>query len=280
MKTLFVSDLDGTLLNSKTEISPYTADVINRMLESGHLFSYATARSYTTASAITGILKIDFPVIVYNGAFITYSKTGEILYSCKFRQEEISFVREVFQRFRMRPFVYAFVDQRERVSWIPENMNSGMDDYVKSHQGDPRMRPVWTVPELFLGDIFYFTCIGTQQELSPVVEIFKEDTRFRCTFQRELYREEFWFEVMPRRASKARAILKLKELTGCTRIVSFGDAVNDIPMFEISDECYAVENAVPELKKMADGILRSNDENGVAHWLEVHCFHENTGADD
>ena len=72
---------------------------------------------------------------------------------------------------------------------------------------------------------------------------------------------------MPARASKARAILKLKELWGCGRVVSFGDAVNDLPMFEISDECYAVANAVDELKAAATGVIGSNEDDGVAKWL-------------
>ena len=59
----------------------------------------------------------------------------------------------------------------------------------------------------------------------------------------------------------------LKELLHCERIVSFGDAINDIPMFEISDACYAVDNAVPELKKLATGIVDSNDNDGVAKCL-------------
>ncbi|MCM1416322.1 MAG: HAD family hydrolase, partial [bacterium] len=42
---------------------------------------------------------------------------------------------------------------------------------------------------------------------------------------------------------------------------------NDIPMFEISDECYAVANAAPELKALATDVIASNDEDGVAKWL-------------
>lgn len=48
----------------------------------------------------------------------------------------------------------------------------------------------------------------------------------------------------------------------------FGDAVNDISMFEAADECYAMENAVPELKAIATGVIGSNNEDGVARWLE------------
>ena len=49
MKTLYVSDLDGTLLRSDERTSDYTNQVINRLTEQGMLFSYATARSLVTA---------------------------------------------------------------------------------------------------------------------------------------------------------------------------------------------------------------------------------------
>lgn len=62
--------------------------------------------------------------------------------------------------------------------------------------------------------------------------------------------------------------MQIKELVNCNRIVSFGDAINDIRMFELSDECYAVENAVDELKAVATGIIGSNEQDGVAKWLK------------
>jgi hydroxymethylpyrimidine pyrophosphatase-like HAD family hydrolase len=79
---------------------------------------------------------------------------------------------------------------------------------------------------------------------------------------------------MPKAASKANAVLKLKELGHYDRIFSYGDAINDIPMFPISDECYAVENAVPTLKRMATGVIASNNRDGVAKWLLKNCLPE------
>ena len=90
-------------------------------------------------------------------------------------------------------------------------------------------------------------------------------------FQQELYRPEWWSEIMPGKASKYNGILKLKDILGCDRIVSFGDAVNDIPMFRISDECYAVGNAVPELKAVATGIIGDNESDSVALWFRNHA---------
>ena len=61
--------------------------------------------------------------------------------------------------------------------------------------------------------------------------------------------------------------MQLKSMLGCDRVVSFGDAVNDIPMAKISDEFYAVENAADEVKLIADSVIGCNDEDGVARWL-------------
>ena len=73
---------------------------------------------------------------------------------------------------------------------------------------------------------------------------------------------------MPQKASKAQAALQLKQKLECDRLVVFGDGKNDIDMFELADESYAVQNAHEELKKYATAIISSNDEDAVAHWLE------------
>ncbi len=266
-KVLYVTDLDGTLLNRQERVSPFCIRVINELVEKGLLFTYATARSLVSASKVTEGLSMNIPVIAYNGAFIFQPSSGEILSREAFTKEETDRVREFLDLHRISPLVYAFVDGVEKVSWIPENENDGMRHYLRMRPGDRRLRPVDNREALYQGDMFYFTCIGEQEELRPVYDAFSVDPRYRCTMQQELYRPEYWCEIMPALASKANAIRKLKELWDCTRVISFGDAVNDIPMFRISDECYAVENAMDELKAVATGIIGSNENDGVARWL-------------
>jgi hydroxymethylpyrimidine pyrophosphatase-like HAD family hydrolase len=82
-----------------------------------------------------------------------------------------------------------------------------------------------------------------------------------------VYSGRQWLEIMPAAASKANAILMLKEKLGCDRVVCFGDGKNDISMFSICDEKYAVANAVDELKAMATAVIGSNNQDGVARWL-------------
>ena len=266
-KTLYVTDLDGTLLNRQEKINPFSIDAINALVEKGMLFTYATARSLVSASKVTNGLSTNIPIIAYNGTFIFQPSTGEILSEESFTDDERKCVREVLTEYKISPLVYSFIDGIEKVSWIPKFENDGIRRYLSMRKGDRRFRSVDNDDSLYEGKMFYFTCIGEKDELEPIHEIFSKDSRYRCTMQQELYRPEYWCEIMPALATKSNAIKKLKKMWGCTKVISFGDAVNDIPMFEISDECYAVSNAVDELKSIATGIIESNDDDGVAKWL-------------
>ena len=270
IKTLYVSDLDGTLLTSDMNISENSLKIINTLIDEGMLFTYATASSISSASIVAKGLSTKHPIIAYNGAFIVEPDTRKILAKEDFSRAQIEAVMDILSRNHISPLVYSFVDGKERVSWIPNEENEGKRHYIDSRKGDKRLRPVAVDEELYKGEVFYFTCIGEKEELEPVYQTLKDNENYTCTFQPEIYREEYWLEIMPRKATKANAILKLKELLGCNRIVSFGDAINDIPMFRISDECYAVENAVEELKKMATAVIESNNNDGVAKWLNAH----------
>ena len=266
-KTLYVTDLDGTLLNRQDRVSPFSVSTINKLVDKGLLFTYATARSLVSASKVTEGLSTKIPVIAYNGAFILRPSTGEILSREGFTEEERALVKKTLNRYGISPLVYSFVNGIESVSWIPAHENDGIRRYLSMRQGDKRLRPVSGTEALYEGEVFYYTCIGEKEELQPVYDLFSRNGRYRCTLQQELYRPEYWCEIMPASASKAEAIRKLKEMWGCSRVVSFGDAVNDIPMFNMSDECYAVSNAMKEVKAAATGIIGSNEENGVAVWL-------------
>ena len=106
MTTLYVSDLDGTLLNSNQTLSTFTIQTINQLVSDGMLFSYATARSYQTAKKVTQGLQAPFPLIVYNGACMRDNVSGEILLSHCF-QEDIHLLLDHFLNNHLYPIVYA-----------------------------------------------------------------------------------------------------------------------------------------------------------------------------
>ena len=275
MRILYVSDLDGTLLKSDDKMSEYTVKTINKLIDDGMHFSYATARSLSSTSVVTNGMTINIPVIIYNGTFIVNAYTKEKLFSLYFSEEEKAMIINILDKYPIYPLVYGIVNDEEKVSWIINKENDGIKSYINLRKGDKRLRPVETKEELYRGKLFYFTCIGERQELIDIYNYFRDSNEFTCTLQQELYREEYWCEIMPKKATKGNAILTLKEKLKCDKIITFGDSVNDIPMFKISDESYAVNNAVDELKKHASGIIMSNENDGVAHWLEknYHSIH-------
>lgn len=106
MKTLYVSDLDGTLLRSNETTSEYTNSVINNLTDRGMIFSYATARSLITAKKVTSGLRAEIPLIVYNGAFIVDNLTGEVLAANYFDESVGSVLDDLFGN-QIFPIVYA-----------------------------------------------------------------------------------------------------------------------------------------------------------------------------
>lgn len=265
MKTLYVSDLDGTLLRSDAKTSEYTNQVINRLTSEGILFSYATARSYLTATKATKGLNAKIPIITYNGAVILQNDTFDIIAQNAFYQNEKEEILNELLRRGIYPIVYAYKSGKEKFSYLVNKCNRATTEFLLTRKGDVRDTPVELDRALGFGDVFYFVCIDAYEKLEPLYMQFKE--KYHCIFQKEIYSGEQWLEIVPQNVSKASAILQLKERLGIEYIVAFGDGKNDIEMFEIADESYAVENAVDELKAIATGIIESNDFDGVAKWL-------------
>lgn len=264
MKTLYVSDLDGTLLQSDETISSYTNEVINKLVEQGMLFSYATARSLITAHKVTKNFHAKIPVIVYNGAAIIDNVTNEVLLS-NFFDDSINNVLDMLIKNNIYPIVYSYINNIEKFSFIEEKCTVGMKKFIMSRQGDPRTNQVHSIKELYQGNKFYISCIDNEDKLRPFYDLYKN--QYHCIFQKDIYTHEQWLEILPKEASKSNAIQQLKSLLKCDRLIVFGDGKNDVDMFEIADECYAVENAVDELKAIATDIIKSNNDNGVAKWL-------------
>jgi hydroxymethylpyrimidine pyrophosphatase-like HAD family hydrolase len=140
--------------------------------------------------------------------------------------------------------------------------------YKEKRKNDKRLHPINNIDELYKGNIFQYTFIEPKKTVLDAYEYLNRLNKFTITFQKEIYQNEYLFEINNKMATKGKAILKLKDIFGIEKIITFGDSKGDISMFETSDECYAVDNAMEELKKYAKGIIASNENNGVAKWLE------------
>ena len=268
--TLYERDLDGTLLGKNEKLSGFTIWALTSLIERGMKFTYATARSEHSAVRVTAGLTKKLPVIVYNGAFILDGPGGKPLSSVSFTAEERQWVRQQAEGLGLWPVVYAFVDGVEKLSWIVGRETPGQAYYLQNREWDKRLRPVEDEEGLFCGEAFYYTFIGEREALAPLYELAKGLPWITVTFQQELYREEYWLEMMPKAATKAQAAGRLKGILGCERMVAFGDAVNDLPLFAAADVACAVGNAVPAVKEAATEVIGGNEEDGVALWLLRH----------
>lgn len=224
-KTLYVTDLDATLLRNDKSVSEATARILNFLIDRGMLITYATARSGHSAAKLVGDIDFRLPAIIRNGTVFADPKTG--------RETEI-------------------------IMFAPK----------EEHSTDRRLLPVKTEEEMFQGEICYFTFIGDKTELDPLYERVREGGNWTCIYQQDVYTPDYWLELCPKDATKAKAARKLKERYGCERLVVFGDSLNDVSMFQAADEAYAVENAMEEVKALATGIISGNEEDGVARWLQ------------
>ena len=269
MRTLYVTDLDGTLLRKEQCLSEYTIKTLNALIDKGMLFSYASARSSYSASKVTKGLHINIPVILQTGVMIKDLQKGKLLKGHFFQQDRIEKVLEEMMEQDVHPVVYSVQDNEEKFSYLHDRINDLTKDSLSSRQTDPRNRPVESIKELMEGNLFYITTVDQYEKLVGFYEKYKEE--YHCVFQREYYSQEYWLEIMPKDASKANGVKELAELLKAEKIVVFGDSMNDIDMFSVADEAYAVENAMDELKEVATGIIGSNEEDGEARWLNEHA---------
>ena len=266
-KTIYISDLDGTLLQRNQHISKESCRILNDLSKRGLLFTYATARSLITASKVTSGLDVKIPVIVYNGVFIIDSD-GKRLVKNVFAEEDAENIFCTLAEFGINPLVYSIIGNEEKFSYIPERLTRGMRDFLATRNGDPRHRPVSKKNDMLMGDVFYFTCINDKGSMGKAYEELKK--RYYCVYSTDIYSGDQWLEILPVSATKANAALQLKKFLDCSRLVVFGDGVNDIPMFKAADEGYAVKNADYKLKEIATGIIDGNDENSVAKFISEH----------
>ncbi len=268
--TLYMTDLDGTLLDNSGKLKPRAADMLNSFIENGTLFSYCTARGIATAGEITKRLQLRTPVSVMNGVFIYDPVTGEYPVKNIFTAEQAKLLKKAITENSETPMVFALIDGKERVSFIENSPN--LKGHLSRRKGDRRRRPLSDYDGLFDGEVYYAAFINPKNK-PELDRVFCAENGFMSTYYTDTYdTRDNWYEIFPITAGKANSARKIKELTGADELVVFGDNANDISMFAAADRKYAVENAIPELKELADGVIGSNERCGVPEFIEKDIY--------
>lgn len=270
MKVLYVSDLDGTLITHNERISDYTLNVINGLTEKGLLFTYATARSLASAESAVKGLKHAAPVIVYNGALIVDSVTGGVMHSLTINNDTKDRIISVLEPLGVSPVVHARENGTDKILWMRGAESPGQLRYLSRRTDDKRLTPVASAEELRRGDAFFFACNGGYDLMKYIHDELEKEGVYSLIYP-EVYTGDFWLEALPRGATKANAVARLKTFMACDKVVCFGDSANDSEMFDSCDEKYAVANADEWLKAKATGTIGYCEEDGVAKWLAANA---------
>lgn len=268
MKTLYITDLDGTLLTYKGGLKDRAAEMIKRFSEKGVLFTYATARRFVSAGPIMRKAEIKLPVITMNGVIIADGQDGSVIKLNGFSKGQLEDAKEIIKEYGETPLVYTFVNGVQQVNYLESDI-SRIKNYINSRKGDKTLHPCKSYEELFMGDIHYFTFINPVIPKEVREKVFSFEKGFGSNGYFDIYyKEDFWYEVFSSKASKSGGVLQLKEMLGADEVVCFGDNMNDLPMFRVSDRSYAVSNAVKEVKEAATAVIGSSENISVPVFVE------------
>lgn len=263
---LYISDLDGTLLTNSAMISATCKDLINKAINNKINFTVATARTPATAVNILKGLNISMPIITMNGSTIYDMNTSRYIYYSTIDNNLLDPLQALIKEENIDPFIYCmkgnhlFVYHNKlthpyQISFYKERNSTSYKTFIESRLPDD-------------SEVLYFTIMDYENKVNSLYERIKDIEGLSITKYRDTYNKDIInLEIYHSSSSKGSAIKYLKNHFNFDKVVTFGDNLNDISMFQVSDECYAVENATDELKKIATNIIGANTEDSVAHLI-------------
>ncbi len=257
-------DLDGTLLNSRKELTAYTKRVITEAIERGVIVLAATGRPYIGVPEELMTLPGMRYALTSNGARILDTKTGETLVEHLLSQENAKKALEIFQKYDTLQEVYydgQGYAEKDKLAHIERyHKNPNMWEYVRTSR-----KAVDDIRDVMRRE---------NRSMDKVQALFaKMDERAKAWEELKQFQElalvgslGYNIEVNSRGVNKGRGLLELGKLLGIRReeIMSVGDGDNDIAMLEESGLGVAMGNADSEVKQAADYITDTNDEDGAA----------------
>lgn len=275
MRKIYISDLDGTLLNENANLSDYSRKELNGLIKDNNVnFTVATARNvYSIREMFKGV-ELTLPVIEFNGSFITDIKTGKKLIINNIEESIIEKLLELFNEYGQFPLISSF-DELDTKLYYKKNISEGMDLYLKdSREINPNSLINANLNRCYLGEkIICFTLINKKEKLDELVIKMKSifGNYLSIYYNKDIYYSDwYWASIYSNKANKGNAIKKLINYLDIEdyNLTVFGDHNNDVDMFKIADNSIAVGNAQQELKDVASLILGTNKEDSVVKYIK------------
>ena len=273
--TLYVSDLDGTLLNPQAELSAFTRAGLVRLLDEGLSFTVASARHVSSIARILGDLPLRLPVISANGAYISEMRSGqhELVHAMDPALAQAIFA--LMRRHGFMPFAATYGPRGDRLFWQSVH-NEAQLDFVEQRQnnGDPRLRHTDNIGAELVDPVVTMILIEREapmRALMAEIQTLAGDA-IDIHLADDLYRPGWpWLTLHDRRATKDQAIKTLAQRYDLREreIVVFGDQVNDITMLRAAHRGIAVGNAIAEVKQEAHAVIGPHHEDSVLRFIET-----------
>ena len=254
---LVITDMDGTLLNSKGDLDESFYPLLERIREQKINFAVASGRQYFSLREKLHSVQKGLIFIAENGAIIM--EDGEQKHLQPIARER---ALEVINTVKKIGGKYLVLCGRKS-AYIEETDPEFMDPFLKHYE------KYEVVPDLTLvedDDILKITICdlsGAEENSYPHVKHLKGDFQVKLSGQ-------IWIDFTHKDAQKGNALKKVQELKNISpeETISFGDYLNDIELFDHSHYSYAMENAHEEVKAAAKFSAKSNDDLGVLKVLE------------
>lgn len=270
-RTLYVSDLDGTLLNNDSVLSTNTIDILNSLIKERHIFfTIATARTPATVVKLMKDVRSFLPYIVMSGAALwdNYLKIFEMVRVIDNRT--IRQLLRIYEHYPINPFIYRRHDNMINVHHVKEITDEEWEFIC------PRLSPhfkrlstFWHINPSDPDEAMLVFSMGDYVTLSAIYEEIKQkELPCTCSCYRDIFdNNKGILEIYAQKTSKAEAVMRMARQLRADRIVVFGDNLNDLPMMAIANHSIAVNNAFVEVKEKADEVIGNNDDDAVARWI-------------
>ena len=276
MKTLYITDLDGTLLRPDATLSEKSVEILNRLMRQGANFTVATARSFSTTIQILKPLNLVLPIAMMNGVTI-YDLASKKYLDIKNMHHSSALAVDICLKAN-GVSAFMFTIENNILHTYYDVLTPQMTKYkeYRSKFFGKKFSQVEALSNLCDENVVYFSTLGKKEYLEKVIPGLKQIDGIKFEFYRDVYSDTVWFEelwyleIFDSTASKKSAVEFMRSHFGFDKVVCFGDNLNDIPMFEASDIGCAVQNAREELKAIATEVIGANSEEGVASWLEAN----------
>ena len=255
---LVVSDMDGTLLNSKGEVSHRFFELFKKLQQNNIYFCAASGRQHNSIVSKLETIKEDIYVIAENGGIA--KKGDETLLSNFLDSKKVIEFIPTIRKIKGANMVLcgddcAFIESKDE-----RFINLFQEYYHSFQQVDDVLEIAKTTP-IFKIAVYHFD--SSEEYIYPIVKNLNEDVLFKISGQH-------WLDISDKNANKGNALRTVQSILNITKeeTLVFGDYHNDIEMMYEAQFSYAMKNAHEDIKKIATNTTESNDDFGVEVVLE------------